>query len=73
MPNIGILLNGNGAGIGHFSLWRHFTTITRILQFFCFLMLIIAIVSLLSSGITKFEFEKENEMNSGSCSKMTPS
>ena len=28
---------------------------------------------LLSLGITKFEFEKENEMNSGSCSKMTPS
>ena len=28
---------------------------------------------LLSTGITKFEFEKENEMNSGSCSKMTPS
>ena len=29
--------------------------------------------SLLSPGITKFEFVKENEMNSGSCSKMTPS
>ena len=29
--------------------------------------------SLLSTGITKFEFEKKNEMNSGSCSKMTPS
>ena len=29
--------------------------------------------SLLSTGITKFEFEKENNMNSGSCSKMTPS
>ena len=42
----------------------------------CFLMLIRAIVlfsPLLSTGITKFEFEKENEMNSGSCSQMTPS
>ena len=29
--------------------------------------------SLLSTGITKLEFEKENNMNSGSCSKMTPS
>ena len=29
--------------------------------------------SLLSPGIIKFEFEKENEMNSGSCNKMTPS
>ena len=29
--------------------------------------------SLHSTGITKFEFEKENEMNSGSCSQMTPS
>ena len=28
---------------------------------------------MLSPGITKFEFEKENEMNSGSCSEMTPS
>ena len=27
----------------------------------------------LSTGITKFEFEKENEMSSGTCSKMTPS
>ena len=26
-----------------------------------------------STGITKFEFEKENEVNSGCCSKMTPS
>ena len=41
---------------------------------FCFLMLIKAFFFfLLSTGITKFEFEKENEMNSGSCSKMTPS
>ena len=31
---------------------------------FCFLMLIRAICSLLSPGITKFEFEKESEMNS---------
>ena len=39
-----------------------------------FLMLITAIVSsLLSTGITKFEFEKENEMNSGNCSQMMPS
>ena len=29
--------------------------------------------SLLSTGITKFEFEKENDMNSGNCSEMTPS
>ena len=41
---------------------------------FCFLMLIInSFCSLLSTGITKFEFEKENDMNSGSCSQMTPS
>ena len=40
---------------------------------FCFLVLIRAICSLLSTGITKFEFEKENKMNSGSCSQMTPS
>ena len=47
-----------------FSLWRHFTTTTRIILVFVFL---------LSTGITKLEFEKENEMNSGSCCKMTPS
>ena len=49
---------------------------------FCFLMLIRAIALCcplglqnlnLSTGITKFEFEKGNEMNSGSCSQMTPS
>ena len=28
--------------------------------------------SLLSTGITKFEFEKENEINSGCCSQMSP-
>ena len=28
--------------------------------------------SLLSTGVTKFEFEKENEMNSSSSSQMTP-
>ena len=30
-------------------------------------------LSLPSTVITKFEFEKEKEMNCGSCSKMTPS
>ena len=35
------------------------TTTTRILQFFVF-------ISVLSTGITKFEFEMENEMNSDS-------
>ena len=42
---------------------------------FSFLMLIRAIVLCWDSftGITKFTFEKENEINSGSCSKMTPS
>ena len=37
---------------------------------FCFLM---SYCCLLSTRITKFEFEKENEMTFGSCSKMTPS
>ena len=41
--------------------------------FFYFLMLIRAYCSLLSTGITKFEFEKDNKMNSGSCSQMPPS
>ena len=46
--------------------------------FVCFLMLIRAIVlysplGLLSARITKFEFEKENEMNSGSFSQMRSS
>ena len=34
---------------------------------YCFLMLIRAIV-LASTEITKFEFEMENKVNSGSCS-----
>ena len=38
----------------------------------CFLMFVRAFVVFLSTGITKFEFEKENEVNSGSYSQMTP-
>ena len=40
---------------------------------FCFLMLIRAFVLCCPLGLKKFEFEKENEMNSGSCSQVTPS
>ena len=36
------------------------------LHFFCFLMVT-------KATFTKFEFERENEMNSGCCSQMTPS
>ena len=40
---------------------------------FCFLMLIYkSYCSLLSTGNTKFEFKKENKMNSGSCSQKWP-
>ena len=53
-------------------LWRHFTTTTRILLVFVFSCKLKVLFFAVHSDY-KIEFEKENEMNSGSCSKMTPS
>ena len=40
---------------------------------FCFLVQIRAFVVLNLAGITKFKYERKNEMDFGSSSKMTPS
>ena len=67
-----------------FARWRHFTTMTRILEGFAFLWKLGASLSLRRAGrrepwergcagITKFKFERKNEKDSGRSSKMTPS
>ena len=54
--------------IGPFARWRHFTSTTRILQGFAFLGKLGLFCSKLI-GITKFNNERENEVNSGLSSK----
>ena len=56
-----------------FAWWRHFTTMTRILQGFAFLRKLAVFVLWNLSGITKFKYERKNVRDSGRSSKMTPS
>ena len=50
------------------DLWRHFTTMTRVLLGFAFLC-----KSGNLTAATKFKYEKKEQKNSGRSSKMTPS
>ena len=59
-----------------FSIWGHLTSTARNLILLLLLLLLSSranegYCSLLSTGITKFKFKKENEMNSGGCSQVT--
>ena len=68
-------LNQNGQSVENnrpFAWWRHFTTMTRILQSFAFLWKL-GLCYLNLTGATKVKYEKKTENNSGRSSKMTPS
>ena len=68
-------LNQNGQSVqnnGPFAWWRHFTTMTRILESFAFFWKL-ALCYLNLTGATKVKYEKKTEKNSGRSSKMTPS